>query len=345
MKIAWLLMKAGFLGLSLQAGCTSHSLRTTPPLAPPAGATFLQTPDSIRLYTSIDGDGVRGVVWFVLGPEIGSRLLYPRFSGALRASGYSVAIVHPRGTGYSDGPRGDIDDYSRFLDDYRTFAHELRTRFAGRPLFLVGHSAGAALALEVAASSDNPIAGIVLVNPAYKLSYSDGMGPTFCDYLVYATNYLLRPAALTVDMNSNPEAVREANDRAEALDMQRDALVVRYFSMRYLFAQRAVMDRCVKNAKKTRAPVLLVEGARDALVNPAGSAEIYEAAATADKQRLRSPGGHGSSAVETVVTPLLEWFMRHSELSGSPGDQPLPGVLPPVRPTSADDHTLSRNPQ
>lgn len=304
-------------GLLLHIGCASQPLRTTPPLAPPTGAMFLQTPDAVRLYTLIDGDGARGVAWFVLGPEIGSRPLYPRFSAALRAAGYAVAIMHPRGTGYSDGPRGDNDDFAKIVDDYRRFAYELRTRFTGRPLFLFGHSAGAALALEVAATVDIPIAGLVLVNPAYKLSSADGMGPTFGDYVVYAANYLFRPAALTVDMNSQPLAVRDEDDRDEALAMQRDPLVVRYFSMRYLFAWGGVLDRCVKNAKKTRAPVLLVEGARDVLVDPAGSAEIYGAAATTDKQLLRSPGGHGSSAVETVVAPLLDWFTHHSEPCGS----------------------------
>ena len=43
------------------------------------------------------------------------------------------------------------------------------------------------------------------------------MGPSFGDYVVYAANYVFRPAALTVDMNSDPSAAKDDLDRAEAL--------------------------------------------------------------------------------------------------------------------------------
>jgi alpha-beta hydrolase superfamily lysophospholipase len=58
-----------------------------------------------------------GVLYFVLGPEIGSAESYPRFTSAARASGFITATVHPRGAGYSDRTRGDIDDYALFLAD------------------------------------------------------------------------------------------------------------------------------------------------------------------------------------------------------------------------------------
>ena len=91
--------------------------------------------------------------------------------------------------------------------------------------------------------------------------------------------------------------------------MQADPLVVRYFSMRYMLAQRQVMDRCVANAAATSAPVLLVQGTEDALVDPAGSDEILAAVRSGDKARLAAPGaGHGSSAVETMVEPIVDWL-------------------------------------
>jgi alpha-beta hydrolase superfamily lysophospholipase len=284
-------------------------------VAPPPDATFGEAPDGTRLYVAIDGEGSRGVVWLVVGPEVGSAPLYPRLCTALRGAGLAVAVLHPRGAGYSDGLRGDIADYASFLGDYRWFAGDLARRFPGLPLFLIGHSAGAALALEVAARTETPLAGVVLVNPAYKLITSQGMGPTLGDYVRYAANTVLRPSALTADMNARPEAVADPDDRAEALAMQGDPIVVRYFSMRYLFAQRRVMQRCVENARALGAPLLLVEGARDALVDRAGSAEIFEAASSADKQRLPSPGAHGSSAVESVVEPLVEWIVARARAS------------------------------
>lgn len=92
--------------------------------------------------------------------------------------------------------------------------------------------------------------------------------------------------------------------------MQRDPLTVRYFSMRFLLGQKAVMDRCPANAAKVRAPLLLVEGAHDGLVDRRGTDEIFAAAGAADKARLVArEGGHGASAVETEVGAIVQWLL------------------------------------
>lgn len=318
MRDAWWPHRAGLagavsLGLLVSTGCASFPRLTRPPVDAPAGAEWVTGAGEVRLYTSTvlpDGAPV-GVVSFVLGPGISSAPLYPRFVAALRAAGFAVAVLHPRGTGYSDGLRGDLEDFGQFLGDQRLGLAHLRRRFPSTPLFLFGHSAGAAFALELAATSTSPLAGLVLVNPAYKLVGAEGMTPSFGDYLVYAANAIFRSSALTADLNSRPSAVKDADDRAEAEAMQRDPLTVRYFSMRFLFAQKEVMDRCAANAAAATAPVLLVQGARDGLVNPRGNDELLAAAKTTDKVKLIAPdGGHGSSAVETLVEALVPWLQE-----------------------------------
>ncbi len=287
--------------------CTSRPRATSPPIAPPPGAQFIRGRGDVRLYMSIEGPGTHGVVWFVLGPETPRQPPYARLTAALHQAGFATAVVHARGTGFSDGLRGDLDDYALFLSDQRLFLDHLTARSSR--IFLFGQSAGAALALEVAAAASTPLAGLVLVNPAWKLTYAKGMGPSFADYLVYAVNYVFRASALTVDMNRWPSSVAFAPDREEAEAMQRDPLVVRYFSLRYLFAQRKIMNRCPQNVAAVQAPLLLVQGVHDALVDPASFDVLLDAARVADKRKLVAPdGGHGSSAVETIVQPLVEWF-------------------------------------
>lgn len=265
----------------------------------------------VRLYASIErpeGDP-RCALYFVLGPEVSSAPLYPRLSQAALARGYALATLHARGTGYSDGLRGDVQDYGDFLGDLRLGLEHARAGFAGKPVFLFGHSVGAALALAVAAGAKDELAGLLLVNPAYKLRYSEGMSPTFKDYVAFAFNSVFRRTALTVDMNRDPSAVRFAPDREEGEAMQRDPLVVRYFSLRMLSAQRRVMRRAPHYAGEVDAPVLLIQGAHDTLVDPAGNDAILAAARTRDKQKLLAPlGGHGSSAVETMIAPILDWI-------------------------------------
>ncbi len=296
------------------AGCASFPRMTRPPLPPPDDAEWLEGEGGVKLYTSTllpDGEPT-AVVSLVVGPEVAAGQPYPLLVAALRDAGFAVALLHPRGTGHSPGMRGDLDDFQLFLSDQRTGLAQLRARFAGRPIFLLGHSAGAAFALELAAHAPGAVAGLVLVNPAYRLAATDGMGPSLGDMLAFAANLVFRPAALTVDMNSRPSAVVHPADRAEAEAMQADPLVVRYFSMRFLLAQRQVMERCPANAALVNAPLLLVQGDQDALVDPAGNDEILAAAKHRDATRRVAPGaGHGSSAVETQVAAIVGWLDAH----------------------------------
>lgn len=300
------------LGASLLlAACASHPRRSTPPTPAPSGATWLRGAGDVRLYASIERPegAARCVLYLVLGPEITSAPPYPLLSRAALARGYTLVTIHPRGTGYSDGLRGDIEDYDDFLDDLHLGLDLARTRFPEQPTVLFGHSAGAALALDVAAATRHPLGGVLLVNPAYRLTYAKGMRPSFGDFVAYAFNSVFRRRALTVDLNSNPSAAAFAPDREEGEAMQRDPLVVRYFSLRMLSAQRRVMKRSPRSARAVDVPLLLVQGSHDALVDPRGNDEILAAARTRDKQKLiAAQGGHGSSAVETSVEPILAWL-------------------------------------
>lgn len=296
--------------LVLLAGCTAAERLTRPPLPVPVHAQFFDASDGTKLFFSIDGPSQTSAVWFVSGAEARAEPPDPQLAAALRSNDLSTVVFHPRGTGYSDGLRGDADDYDAFLGDHHAFLKHLFGRF--ERVFLIGQSAGCAFALETAAHAPRPLAGLVLVNPAWRLQTAKGMTPSFGDYVRFAWNAAFRPAALTVDMNSKPEAVEFEADRAEGLAMQQDPLVVRYFSMRYMMAQARVMDRIPENLAKVNAPLLLVQGAHDGLVDPGSFDELLEKAAATDKRKLLAErGGHGSSAVETEVDEILAWFLAH----------------------------------
>jgi alpha-beta hydrolase superfamily lysophospholipase len=284
---------------------------TKPPVPAPPGAAYISTPDGTRFYTSITGSATHGIVWFVLGPETPSQLPYGQLTKALHAAGFATALIHARGTGFSDGVRGDIEDYAVYLSDFQHFREHLESRSSR--IFLFGQSVGAALALEIAASVPMQFAGLVLVNPAWKLTYAKGMRPTLRDFAAYAANYLFRPSDLTVDMNREPKAIQFIPDRLEGEAMQRDPCVVRYFSLRFVLGQRKIMKRCLKNLTALQAPILLVQGAHDALVDPLSFDLLLRAARASDKHKIIAPaGGHGSSAVETIVQPIMDWFLSRA---------------------------------
>jgi alpha-beta hydrolase superfamily lysophospholipase len=62
-----------------------------------------------------------------------------------------VVVIHPRGTGYSHGVRGDISDVNLFISDYVEIIKNDQDYISNQhPVFLFGHSMSCAVLLAVA---------------------------------------------------------------------------------------------------------------------------------------------------------------------------------------------------
>lgn len=247
----------------------------------------------------------RGVVLYVAGITGLGGDEQPEFVGALTGRGFDVRFLHPRGTGYSDGPRGDVGDLDRVLEDYREWARAVAP--AGTPVVVVGHSLGGVFALRVAAGLPQA-AGLVLVNPAHRYAASPGSSPTFLQYVAYAAWMVFAPGARVVDMGGRPEAIAHPDDRAEAIRRRGNPLVVRWFSLRAMVAAREVMDGAPDDATRCRCPLLLVDGDADRVVDRAGHAVLFDAYAGADKTRVTvAGGGHGYRTVIEAMPAIAHW--------------------------------------
>ena len=62
-----------------------------------------------------------------------------------------VVVMHPRGTGYSEGKRGDIKDFSDFINDYvEVIKHDPDYHSKQHKILLFGHSMSTSVVLAVA---------------------------------------------------------------------------------------------------------------------------------------------------------------------------------------------------
>jgi alpha-beta hydrolase superfamily lysophospholipase len=263
--------------------------------------------DGTRLYQRVyrTAGPRRGIVLYVAGITGLGGDEQLEFVSALAGRGFEVRYLHPRGTGYSDGPRGDIADLDRYLEDYRQYARAVAPERT--PVVVVGHSMGGVFALRVAAGLPNT-AGLVLINPTHRYAASAGSSPTILQYVAYAACMVFVPGDRVVDMGGRPEAITGPEDRAEAIRRRDDPLVVRWFSMRAMLAAKQVMDGAPTDAARCRCPLLLVDGDADRIVDRAGHAVLLNAYAGADKTRLTVPaGGHGYATVRHALPTIAEW--------------------------------------
>jgi alpha-beta hydrolase superfamily lysophospholipase len=123
-------------------------------------------------------DGTRILVrhWAVGGDPWASMLIvhglgehsgrYDRTGGLFAAAGIDATALDLRGHGGSGGRRGDVEQWTDFLDDIGAILATVRSSAAGRPVVLLGHSMGGLLSADYVLAGRTPPDVLVLSSPA-----------------------------------------------------------------------------------------------------------------------------------------------------------------------------------
>lgn len=219
-----------------------------------------------------------------------------------------IVVLHPRGTGHSEGKRGDVGSFSRFLADFTEFiAADTRDRAAGKAI-LYGHSISAAMALEIGLRLRG-VDGGILVNPPFVMKPAPGMTPSLFDYARYAAFMLFAPHVPVVDMSGDPSRIENEADRNEARARAVDPLLVKYVSMYMMLSSKRVLDRMAENAERSDYPLLLIRGTEDGIVDEKGCAAIFDSWKHPRKEyRSIENGSHGKSTVILAKRAILSWI-------------------------------------
>jgi acylglycerol lipase len=223
-----------------------------------------------------------------------------------------VVVIHPRGTGYSDGKRGDITDFSDFINDYVEIIRHDKDYIANqRQLLLFGHSMSSAILLAVADNLEQ-VGGAILVNPAYIRKEAKGMSPSMGDYLKYAWYFVFTKHKPIVNMAGDPSRIENEEDRKESEERINDPLLVRYFSLYLMNESKKLMDSMLQYCKKANYPLLLIYGLNDSIVDKKGCDLIFENWNSAMKQySLIENGAHGKSTVKLANKIIHDWIKKN----------------------------------
>jgi pimeloyl-ACP methyl ester carboxylesterase len=272
---------------------------------------FITVRDGIKIfvYESIPGCEFKNTIFIISGITGINHKSEKEIIERLSNNENRVVVIHPRGTGYSEGIRGDNSDLSDFIGDYIEIIKDDKfIQDNGRKSFLYGHSMSCAFAIKVA-SELQKADGLILVNPPYKLKSAKGMTPGVGDYLKYIGYYIFAPHVPIVNMAGDPSVIENDVDRRESEERNNDPLLVKYFSMHYMFESKKIMDDMLKNALQADYPLLLLYGDNDMIVDKAGCDEIFAAWKNQNKNyEIINGGSHGKSTVIKGVGIILKWI-------------------------------------
>jgi alpha-beta hydrolase superfamily lysophospholipase len=222
---------------------------------------------------------------------------------------YKVVVIHPRGTGYSDGARGDISDFTDFINDYiEIITKDKDYNSRQHKIILFGHSISSAVLLSVADKLEN-IGGAILVNPPYILKKAKGMSPGFGEYIKYGWYYLFQKHKPIVNMAGDPARIEDEEDRKESESRINDPLLVKYFSMYTMTESRKLMKSMIDYSKTANYPLLLIYGEKDIVVDKKGCDMLFDAWKFKKKQYLLVENGtHGKSTVILSKDRISKWI-------------------------------------
>jgi len=236
---------------------------------------FLESTGGLRIFTrSWRPEGApRGVIVLVHGfNSHGGYYLWA--AEQLLASGLAVYALDLRGRGKSDGERYYIDKFAEYQSDIDTLVRLARSRDAGLPMFMLGHSAGGVIACNYVLDHQADFAGLVCESFAYQVP-----APDFALSVLKGLSHLAPHAHVLKlkkeDFSRDPKVVQALLD---------DPLLANEVQPTKTVAEMVRADeRLKRDFKLFTLPLLIIHGTRDTVTRPEGSSEFHANAGSKDK--------------------------------------------------------------
>ena len=203
----------------------------------------------------------------------------------LARQGADVVRFDLRGCGRSDGAKQWIERFDDYVDDVEAVRHWAETTLPPRPLVLMGHSLGGAVAIHAAARRPAGLSGVVLSSPAYLPGGGVSAAKIAVGRLLSRWTPRLRiPGSLDLTAISRDPAVIEA--------YRKDELCCSFNTVRQGDEILKALATIPAHCARIPVPVLILHGAADRLVQCEGSRTILAALGSQDKTLEVFPGGY-----------------------------------------------------
>jgi alpha-beta hydrolase superfamily lysophospholipase len=234
---------------------------------------------------------------------------YAHVAERLTAAGYAVYALDHWGHGRSEGTRANVDRFAHLRTDLETLLSQARGEHPGRPVFLLAHSLGGLIALDLlVCRGASGLRGLVLsgaaVDPSIGSPVERALAPVL-SALVPNLGVTELPADA---VSRDPEEVRKY--REDPLNYH--GKVRARTGAETLQATR----RVTSGVGRLDLPVLVMHGTEDRLVSPAGSKLVAERIGSTDKTLTLYDGLYheifNEPERDRVLDDVVGWLDRHA---------------------------------
>jgi acylglycerol lipase len=221
----------------------------------------------------------------------------------LVADGYAVYALDLHGRGKSDGERYYLEKFRDYLDDVHATMTLARSRHAGLPVFLLGHSAGGVITSCYTLEHQAELRGFICESFAFQV-----YAPDFALAVLKGLSHLAPHAHVldlkTQDFSRDPAAVQFMLD---------DPLIAGEVQPTRTVAELVRADeRLKKEFPLMTLPVLIMHGTADKVTKPGGSQFFFDTVGSADKTlKLYEDHAHdllNDIGREGVMADIRQWI-------------------------------------
>jgi alpha-beta hydrolase superfamily lysophospholipase len=224
----------------------------------------------------------------------------------LVSAGFAVYAVDLRGRGKSDGERFYIQTFGDYVQDVDSVVAFARSREAGLPFYVLGHSAGGVVACMYTLDHQQDLAGLICESFAFQVP-----APDFA-LAVFKGLAHLAPHAHVLhlkneDFSRDPKVVEAMNN---------DPLIAHETQPTQTLAEMVRADERLKDGfSRITLPVLILHGTQDKATKPSGSQLFYDTVGSRDKT-LKLYDGHyhdllNDTGKEVVMADIKGWLEAH----------------------------------
>ena len=192
---------------------------------------------------------------------------YNHVAEALTSEGYALFGFDLRGHGRSAGPRGHTPSMEALMQDVDGLLEQARARYSGLPMFLYGHSLGAAITLIYCLYRKPTLKGVVATGPSFHTSVEQQQ---FKITMAKLLGSLMPSVAIASGLD--PNALTHEAEVVRAYI--NDPLVHDKISLGLGKIMLEENRRALEHASEFPLPLLLMHGKEDTIAFPSSSVEF-----------------------------------------------------------------------